>query len=91
MKTKHNSPTRSKSARHNGRADNDKNPLFKYEAELYWTQHNRATVIIEARSLAEAEKKADQLSSEDIDDWNPFDGEIWVDSVGLKAGGSGGE
>jgi hypothetical protein len=62
--------------------------MFTYEAELFWTQHNRATVRIKARSREEAELKADELSSEDIDDWDPFDGEVFIDSVQLVAGGS---
>ena len=88
MKTKHNKPTRSKSARHNGRAGNGKKPLFTYEAELFWTQHNRATVKVKAHSREEAEEKADELSSEDIDNWDPIDGDMFVDSVELVAGGS---
>jgi hypothetical protein len=91
MKTKPNKPTRSKPARHNVRAGNDKKPLFKYEAELFWTQHDRATVIIEARSREEAEAKADGLSSEDVDDWGPTGGEMFVYSIQLVAGGSDNE
>jgi hypothetical protein len=92
MKQKTNKPksTCSKLARRNGNAGNDNKPLMKYEAELFWTQHNCATVIIEARSLQEAERKADELSSEDIDDWNPVDGELFVNSVELASGGSDG-
>jgi hypothetical protein len=83
MTTKHNTPTRSKSVRHNGKAGNDTNPLMKFQAELFWTQYNRATVTIEARSHEEARQQANAISSEDVDDWNPFDGEIYVASVGF--------
>ena len=63
------------------------NKRRKYEATLFWMQHNQATVIIEAKSLAEAEKKADAIESDEIDDWSPCDGEIWVDSVEPVEGG----
>lgn len=88
MRTRHNTPTRSKLARHNGRAGNDTKPLFTYEAELLWTQHNRAMAKIKARSLEEARRKANELSSEDIEDWDPTAGDMWVDSVQLADGGS---
>jgi len=63
----------------------------KYEVRLFWTQHNMATVIIQAKSLAEAGKKADAILSEEVDDWNPVDGEIWVESVEPVEGGRGNE
>jgi hypothetical protein len=69
----------------------DTKPLFSYEAELFWTQHNRATVIIRARSLEEAHDKADEMDSGDIDDWNPVSGDMFVDSVHLADGGSNDE
>lgn len=87
MKTKHNSPTRSKSARHNGKAGNDTNPGCQYEVELHWTQHNRATVTIQAKSLEAARQKANRIRSDEVDDWDPFDGEMDVDSVRLVEGG----
>ena len=91
MKTKQHTPTRSKPSRRKKRLSRDTKPLFTYEAELFWTQHNRATVKIKARSLEEAKQKAGALSSEDIGDWDPFDGDRFVDSVNLVAGGSGDE
>jgi hypothetical protein len=72
-----NSTTRSKSAGHNGSAGNDTNPLKKFEAILCFTQHNSATVIIEAQSLEEAEDKADEISTEDVD----WDGDAVTGSV----------
>ena len=88
MKTKQPTPTRSKSNRRNKRLNRDTKPLFTYEAELFWTQYNCATVKIQARSLEEAKQKANALSSEDIDDWNPTSGEMSVESVQLADGGS---
>jgi uncharacterized protein HemX len=87
MKTKQHTPTRSNPSRRNRRLSRDTKPLFTYEAELSWTQHNRVTVKIKARSLEEAKRKANELSSEDIDDWDPCSGDMWVDSVQLAAGG----
>ena len=59
----------------------DNNHSNKYEVTLRWTQYNIAKVIIEAASLAEAEEKAEEIESDEIDDWNPVDGELYVDSV----------
>ena len=52
-----------------------------YEAKFFFTQHSVASVIIEAKSLAEAEEKADEMEPEDIDDFDPVDGELSVSSV----------
>jgi hypothetical protein len=66
---------------------NDANTPRKYEATLYFTQHSKATVIIEATSLEEAVEKADDINADEIDDWNPFDGEVVVDTVQSVKGG----
>jgi hypothetical protein len=58
----------------------------RYEVELYWTQYNRATVIIKARSLKEAEEKADEFSADEIETWEPVHGEMSVESVELAGG-----
>ncbi|MGD0138972.1 MAG: hypothetical protein ABSD28_08855 [Tepidisphaeraceae bacterium] len=57
------------------------NAMKRYEVMLYWTQYNKATITIKANSLADAEAKADEICSDEIDDWNPVDGELWVESV----------
>ena len=59
----------------------DNNPATKYEAVLCFTQHSRATVIIKAKSLEEANEKANDIHADEIDDWNPFDGDVYVDAV----------
>jgi hypothetical protein len=53
----------------------------KYEAALLFTQHSKAKVIIEAKSLEEAMEKANDIEPDEIDDWNLFDGEIGVAGV----------
>lgn len=56
-----------------------------YTATLTFVQSSRAEVKIKARSLKEAECKADEISSEDVDDWNPVDGNITVESVEVES------
>jgi hypothetical protein len=79
--------TRSESASHNGQPDNDTNTLKKYEATLNFAQHSRAKVIIEAASLEEAEEKAGDICADEIDDWNPYDGEVNILDVSPVEGG----
>jgi hypothetical protein len=81
--------TRSKSARHTGQADNDTNPLHKYEAELFATRYETAKVIIEARSLEEAEQQAEEKLENDEIDWQGVSGDAYVDSVTPVEGGQG--
>jgi hypothetical protein len=57
------------------------NKMKRYVAALFFTQHSFAAEIIEAKSLAEAKRKADAMEPEDIDDFDPVEGEMWVDSV----------
>ena len=59
------------------------NAMKRYEVTFFFTQHSVATEIIEAKSLAEAKEKADEMEPEDIDDLGPVDGELWVNSVEL--------
>ena len=89
MKKDKNSRTTSQGllAQNDERAVSDTNTCKKYKATLFWTQHNQATVIIEANSLAEAREKADEIDSDEIDDWNPCDGDLYVDSVEPVKGG----
>jgi hypothetical protein len=86
-KTTKTKPTRSKSAHHNGNADNDTNPLLKFEAELFATRYETATVIIEARSLEEAERQAEEKLENDEIDWEGVSGDAYVDSVMQVEGG----
>ena len=53
----------------------------KFIATLTHTQYSRATVEITARNLAAAESKASEITSDQIDNWNPFDGDIEVSEV----------
>lgn len=65
-----------------GRQTNaDTKKLRKFEATLFWTQHNQTRVIIEAATLAEAEEMAGDIQSDEIDDWNAVDGDLSVESV----------
>jgi len=59
------------------------NAMKRYEARFFFTQHSVATVIIEARNLDEAEEKAANTESCDIDNLDPVDGELSVVSVEL--------
>jgi hypothetical protein len=65
------------------------NAMKRYEARFFFTQHSVATVIIEARNLDEAEEKAANTESCDIDNLDPVDGELSVVSVEqIKEGGA---
>ncbi len=87
MDTNPNNPTRSKRSRCSRQPRRDTKELRNFEALLYWTQHSRAVVHIRAKSLEHAERIADGMSSEDIDDWHPVGGELFVESVELVQGG----
>jgi hypothetical protein len=52
-----------------------------YIVQLTFVQCSRAEVKIKARSFKEAERMADEISSEDVEDWNPVDGNLTVESV----------
>ena len=86
MKTNQNKKNSSKLASSNEGAGND--TKFSYEVELFWTQHSRATIVIKAKSLAEAEEMADELCSDEIEDWESCAGDMFVASVQLADGGS---
>ncbi len=78
MNTNDNTPIRSENNVPEGQLSKNTNTAQKYEARLTFTQHSRATVIIEAASLEEAEEKAKDIQADEIDDGNPFDGEVYV-------------
>ncbi len=52
-----------------------------FTATLTFVQTSRGEVLIKARSLKDARRKADELSAFDVDDWNPMNGEMTVESV----------
>ena len=59
-----------------------------YEVRFFYMQRSVATEIIEAKTLAEAKRKADEMSSEDVAEFDPVYGELSVESVEqLKEGG----
>jgi len=76
-----NTPTRSKSASHNGQADSDTKK--KYEVTLTLVDTKWAKVFIEANSLEEANEKADALEPENIAQWNTCEHYCYVHSVEL--------
>lgn len=77
MTTNERKPTPSGSAQ----AEPDKNQRKKYIAILTFTQYSRATVIIEANTLEEAEEKAEEIFPDEVEDWNLVNGEVSVESV----------
>jgi hypothetical protein len=78
--------TRSKSARHNGTADNDTNPSTRFEVALMLTKRTGLRMMITAKSPHEAEVKAHRLAeiikemnldcyAVAVEDVSPMDGE----------------
>ena len=52
-----------------------------FTATLTFVQTSRGEVLIKARSLKDARRKADEITAYDVDDWNPKNGEMSVESV----------
>jgi hypothetical protein len=52
-----------------------------YIVQLTFVQYSRAEMTIKARSLKEAERKAEKINSEDVEEWEPTGGEVSVGSV----------
>jgi hypothetical protein len=52
-----------------------------FTATLTFVQYSRGGVLIKARSLKDARRKADKITAYDVDDWNPVNGELSVESV----------
>jgi hypothetical protein len=50
-------------------------------ATLTFVQYSRGEVLIKARSLKNARRKADEIGADEVDNWNPVDGEVSVESV----------
>jgi hypothetical protein len=82
-----NTPTPSETPAQSGQTVSDINHSKKYEVTLFWAQYNQAKVIIEAGSFAEAEEKANDLQADEVEDWNPVDGDLSVVSVDQMDGG----
>lgn len=53
----------------------------QYEVILTHSQISRASIVITASSQEEAEEMADQIQADEIDNWNPIDGDVMVESV----------
>jgi hypothetical protein len=57
-----------------------------YTATLTLVQYSRAEVFITAHSLKDARRKADEIGADEVDGWNPVDGDVSVGSVTLLSG-----
>ena len=53
----------------------------RFAVEFYYNQYSKATEIIEAKSLEEAQQIADDMNAFDINEFDPVDGELSVESV----------
>lgn len=53
----------------------------KFKVLLSWTQINQAEIEIEAKSLKDAQEKAEEIQSDEVNNWNPIDGQVEVISV----------
>ena len=52
-----------------------------FNATLTFVQYSRAEVLIKALSIENARRKADKIGADEVDDWNPVNGEVSVESV----------
>ena len=50
-------------------------------ATLTFVQYSRGEISIKARSIKDARRKADEIGADEVDDWNPVDGEVSVESI----------
>lgn len=57
---------------------------MKYLVTLTYTQASRATVEIEAESQEEAQELAENIQADEVNDFNPIDGELYVEGVEEK-------
>lgn len=53
---------------------------MKYAVTLCHSQYSRATITIDAKSMKQAIKKADEIQSDQVE-FEPFDGQLDVESV----------
>jgi len=52
-----------------------------FNATLTFVQYSRGEISIKARSIKDARRKADKIGADEVDCWNPVDGEVSVESV----------
>ena len=50
----------------------------KFEVMLSFHQTSKASVVVEADTAEEAEEIAGDINADEIDTWNPVDGEVIV-------------
>lgn len=58
-----------------------KTKLKKFEVIVTHTQTSRGSIIIEAKSLEDAEEMAEGLNADEITNLNPIDGELYIEGV----------
>ena len=54
---------------------------MKHVALLTFVQYSRAEVEIEAETIEQAEQMAGEISADEVENWNPTDGMVSVESV----------
>jgi len=55
--------------------------MSRFNVVLIFIQYSRANVVIDAVTLEEAQEKAEEIGAGEVDYWNPFDGQVAVESV----------
>ncbi len=53
----------------------------KFKAVLTHIQYSGDTVVVKAASLGKAKEKAEEISLDEVLDWNPVDGDLIVESA----------
>ena len=87
MNTENNQPTRSTPEPHPESTGRDNDLKQKFRVKLHWTQLSTAIVILKADSVEQAEELADKIDMEAIEEWQPCDGDMYVQSVELMEEG----
>ncbi len=54
---------------------------MRFQVTFVFNHTERSSVIIEAASREEAEKRAEELTPDDIDYWEGLYGEMYADSI----------
>lgn len=81
MKTKTKTSTRSASNAHKGQTTADTNNLKEFEVYIFRAQHGHGRIVVEAATLEEAQKMANNIRPDEIEDWDIYDAQVYVDSV----------
>jgi len=55
--------------------------MKKYQITFTYTQTSRASAIIKAKNEEEAREKAEEMTSDELEDFNPIDGNLYVEGV----------